>query len=68
MKEGISPVYLIALSLWIAFSTSTSAETARVAVAGAPSLANLVDVTSAELSKSPDLAVLDRADLDKLGP
>ena len=38
-----------------------------MAVAGDSSLANLVDVTTGELSKQPELGVLDRADLDKLG-
>ena len=67
MNQGISPFLLIACAFWIAISGQVSAQSVRVAVAGDASLANLVDVTTAELSKQAELSVLDRADLDKLG-
>jgi hypothetical protein len=67
MKQGIAPFLLIACAFWIAVSSHAFAQAVRVAVAGDSPLANLVDVTTAELSKQPELSVLDRADLDKLG-
>jgi len=67
MKQDISLFLLIACAFWIAVSSHASAQSVRVAVAGDSSLATLVDVTTGELSNHPELSVLDRADLDKLG-
>lgn len=66
MKSGPS-LCLIVFALGMAVSIPVSAQSAKVAVVGDPALANLVDVTLSELSKQPDLSVLDRTDLDKLG-
>ncbi len=58
---------LMAWLFCMAVSVHALGQSVRVAVAGDPSLANLVDVATGELSKQSDLSVLDRADLDKLG-
>lgn len=57
----------MALLFWLAIPLPAAALSARIAVSGDPSLADLVDLTASALSAQPDLAVLDRADLDKLG-
>jgi hypothetical protein len=67
MKAGLFPFWLLACAGWIVASGLVHAEAARIAVAGDASLANLIDVTTGELSKLPELSVLDRADLNKLG-
>ncbi len=66
-RPGIPSLVKIAAVLWLVIALDASAQSVRIAVAGDASLANLVDVTTAELSKNTDLNVLDRADLDKLG-
>jgi hypothetical protein len=60
---------LILLPFVLAFAATSlhAAEPIKIAVAGDPSLANLVDAVTASLSTNNDLAVLERADLDKLG-
>ncbi len=65
--NGIPRFWLLAFGLGLVIAVHASAQSVRVAVAGDPSLANLVDVTTGELSKQPELGVIDRADLDKLG-
>ena len=55
------------LALWLVVSVHARAQSARIAVMGDSSLSDLIDLTTAELSKSPDLTVLERADLAKLG-
>jgi len=67
MNKGIHPLGHLAFMLWLAISVHASAQSVRVAVAGDSSLANLVDVTTSDLSNLHELSVLDRADLDKLG-
>jgi hypothetical protein len=67
MKQVIPPALLIACALWLVVSSHAAAQAVRIAVAGDVSLANLVDVTTGELSNQPELSILDRADLDKLG-
>jgi hypothetical protein len=67
MKRGLFPSWLRLFALGFMISGPVLAQSARVAVSGDPSLANLIDVTSSELSKLPELSVLDRADLNKLG-
>ena len=65
-----SRIYLFSLAILafgLVFANHASGDSARIAVAGDPSLADLVDVVSAELSTNTHLTVLDRADLDKLG-
>jgi hypothetical protein len=57
----------LALIAWAGAGMQASADSARIAVVGDPSLADLVDVTSAQLAQEPDLIMLDRMDLDKLG-
>jgi len=57
----------MAFMLWFAISLHAPAQAVRVAVAGDSSLANLIDATTAELSKRPDINLLERADLEKLG-
>jgi hypothetical protein len=52
---------------WPAMFASVWGQSARIAIVGDPSLNNLVDVTTAELSKNPGLTLLERTDLDKLG-
>jgi hypothetical protein len=54
MKQSISPFLLIACALWIVVSSHASAQAVRVAVVGDAALANLVDVTTGELSKQPE--------------
>jgi hypothetical protein len=53
--------------LWLVIPTVAFAQSARIAVVGDPSLSNLIDVTTTQLSTIPDMSLLDRADLDKLG-
>src|ERR1700734_247666 len=65
--KGIFFSLHIGFMFWIGISADVSAQNAQIAVAGDSSLANLVDVTTAELSQVPEISVLDRADLDKLG-
>ena len=65
--KAIRPFLHVVFMLWLAIFSLASAQTVRVAVGGDPTLANLVDVTTGELSNHPELTVLDRADLDKLG-
>ncbi|HEY0257304.1 MAG TPA: hypothetical protein VGC39_07670 [Candidatus Methylacidiphilales bacterium] len=57
----------MACTWWLVILSPACAQSVRIAVAGDPSLANLIDVTTGELSNQPQLSVLDRADLDKLG-
>jgi hypothetical protein len=54
-------------ALWLAISLSVFAQSTRVAVIGDPALIDLVDVTISQLSSLPNLTVLERSDLDKLG-
>lgn len=65
--KGIFFSLHIGFMFWIGISADVSAQNAQIAVAGDSSLANLVDVTTAELSQVPELNILDRADLDRLG-
>ena len=57
----------LAFMLWFAISLHAPAQAVRVAVAGDSSLANLIDATTAELSKRPDINLLERTDLEKIG-
>ncbi len=67
MKKQNALLWHLACMLWLMISAHTFAQPVRIAVAGDPSLANLIDVTTGELSKETNLTVLDRASLDKLG-
>jgi hypothetical protein len=67
MNSDLFRFPLVIFMIWIATLSHVAAQSVRVAVSGDPSLANLVDVTTSELSTLPNLTVLDRADLDKLG-
>src|SRR5271155_905543 len=66
-NKGIYYFLSMPCVLWLVMSGNICAQSAQVAVAGDPSLGTLIDVTTAELSKQPELSVLERADLDKLG-
>jgi len=66
-NKGIHFLLSTACVLWLVASGHALAQSARVAVAGDPSLASLIDATTAQLSTDPELTVLERADLDKLG-
>jgi hypothetical protein len=57
----------LALPLWLAVAAHAFAQAAKVAVIGDPTISDLVDVTTAQLSAIPDLSVLERSDLDKVG-
>jgi hypothetical protein len=67
MTRAILRLCLTALAFVIFVESPLSAQAVRIAVSGDASLANLVDVTAGALSDVPNLVVLDRADLDKLG-
>ena len=66
-NKGIHFLLSTACVLWLVVAGDALAQSARVAVAGDPSLANLIDATTVQLSTEPELTVLERADLDKLG-
>lgn len=66
-RRGNSHKWTLLGVIWLMLSIHGMAQAVKIAVASDPSLANLVDVTTGELSKNADLSVLDRADLNKLG-
>jgi hypothetical protein len=67
MKPQIALFVFAAFLEGLIVSSSVCAQSVRVAVAGDPSLADLIDVTSGQLSQVTGLTVLDRSDLDRLG-
>src|ERR1700683_2757084 len=66
-NKGVHFLLSMTWVLWLLVSGNAGAQSAQVAVVGDPSLGTLIDVTTVELSKQPDLTVMERADLDKLG-
>jgi len=61
------PPWIVPFALWMGAIGLNGDEPVRIAMASDPSLANLVDIVTADLSTNNNLAVLDRAALDKVG-
>jgi len=66
MRFAFWPPALIFVLLLMPMGT-VFAQPVRLAVISDPTLANLTDALTAELSKDASLTVLERADLNKLG-
>ena len=67
MDSNLLRLAIVILALGAMAPVAVAGQDVRVAVLGDPSLANLVDVTTAALSGNLGFVVLERADLDKLG-